>query len=317
VVLLAAAGTSMWLSNVAAAALLLVALQPLLASSSLEPAFRRALLLALAIGANLGGMATPIGSGPNAIAIAATRATHPITFIRWMSFGVPIVLGMLGIGLAMLVLRYRVRGQFELTVDAPERLSRRALLLIGIFGAAVVAWISEPLHHVAAPLVALTLMLSLFATGLLRKADLGALDWATLGLIAGGLGLGRLLESTGVLTDLAGALALADYPRWLWLGGLVLMSASLAAIMSNTATAALLIPLGLLLDASASTAIIVAVATSFGMPLPISTPPNAMAYGAGGLRVADLLQIGLPLMILGCLLVTLTGTWFLALLGLG
>jgi sodium-dependent dicarboxylate transporter 2/3/5 len=159
-------------------------------------------------------------------------------------------------------------------------------------------------------------MLMLFATGLLKQRDLGDLDWSTLGLIAGGLALGRLLESTGLLATLSYSLDLSGAPRWIWLGSLVFASALLAALMSNTATAALLVPLGLLLDPSPATAVVIAVATSFGMPCPISTPPNAMVYGTGHVTVRDLLQIGLPLMIIGCLLVTLSGIWFLGLLGI-
>jgi len=316
VVLLAAVGTSMWLSNVAAAALLLAALRPIL-SPPTPPALRRAALVALAVGANLGGMATPIGSGPNGIAIAATRHLAPITFLSWMSFGVPLVLGMSLLAWALISLRYGVRGDIQLSLAAPAALTPAARRVCAVFACAVAAWLTEPLHHISAPTVALGLMLVLFASGLLGKSDLGALDWSTLGLIAGGLILGRLLETSGVLHSMAGALAQSGYPRWVWLGGLVSASALLAALMSNTATAALLIPLGLELDATPATAILIAVATSFGMPFPISTPPNAMVYGTGAVRTSDLLQIGLVVMVIGCVLVTFTGSWFLRLLGFG
>lgn len=314
VVLLAAAFTSMWLSNVAAAALLLTALSPILAPP-VPPSLRCALLLALAVGANLGGMATPIGSGPNGIAIAEVRAVTSITFLHWMSFGVPLVLTMLLVAFLFLALRYRVGGELDVAVSPPRALTKRAGLVCALFLGAVAAWLTEPVHGVAAPTVALALTLLLFATTLLKQADLSKLDWSTLGLIAGGLLLGRLLEASGALRDVASALALGDSPRWIWLGGLVLLSALLAALMSNTASAALLIPLGLQLDPSPATAVIVALATSFGMPFPISTPPNAMVYGTGSVRTADLIQVGTLLMLLGCALVTFNGAWFLGLLG--
>ncbi len=316
VVLLAAAVTSMWLSNVAAAALLLAALRPILAPP-MEPRLTRALLLALAIGANLGGMATPIGSGPNGIAIAATRPTARITFLDWMSFGVPIVAGMLLVAFGLLALRYRVSGPCVVDAPPPHALTRDAKRVLVLFALAVFAWLTEPLHGVSAPTVALALTLFLFGMNLLRKQDLGSLDWSTLGLIAGGLTLGRLLETSGVLHLIAGALSLDAYPRLVWLGGLVILSALLAALMSNTATAAMLIPFALELDPSPSTAILIAVATSFGMPFPISTPPNAMVYGTGIVRAPELLRVGTVLMVLGCLFLTFTGGWFLALLGFG
>jgi solute carrier family 13 (sodium-dependent dicarboxylate transporter), member 2/3/5 len=314
VTLLAATFLSMWLSNVAAAALLFAALRPALAA--IEPGFRRSLLVALAMGANLGGVTTPIGSGPNAIAIAETRAVHPIAFAEWMGFGVPIAAGMCAVAYAWLVLRYRVTGPSELRIAPPEALTRRGYGVLIILAAGIIAWLSEPLHGVGAASIALALMLALFGSSLLGKADLGALDWSTLGLIAGGLVLGRLLESSGILAAIAHAVPIADSPRWLWLGALVGVSAVLSALMSNTATAAMLVPLGMQIDGAASTAVIIAVATSFGMPLPISTPPNALIYGTGMIRSRDLLEIGLGLMLIGCVVVTLSGSWFLGYFGL-
>lgn len=314
IVMLSATFMSMWLSNVAAAALLLAAMRPALAATK-EPVFRRSLLLALAVGANLGGVTTPIGSGPNAIAIAETRDAHPIGFVEWMGFGLPIALGMCVLAFVWLVLRYGVHGATDVTIPAPPSITGRGRSVVALLGLAIGAWLTEPLHGVGAASIALALLLVLFGSNLLARPDLGALDWSTLGLIAGGLALGRLLESTGILSTFSETLALAEYPRWLWLGGLVVASAGLSAVMSNTATAAMLVPLGLSLDSAPSTAIIVAVATSFGMPFAISTPPNALVFGTGDVRSRDLLETGLLLMIAGCVVVTLTGGGFLGLLG--
>jgi solute carrier family 13 (sodium-dependent dicarboxylate transporter), member 2/3/5 len=314
-VMLATAAMSMWMSNVAAAALLLATLRPLLVPS-LDPPFRRALLLAVATGANLGGMATPLGSGPNAIAIAAVRDTLPITFVHWMSFGVPIVLGMLVIGFGMLVVGYRISGETEHNLPPSPPIDRRGRAAVALFAVAIAAWLTEPLHGIGAASVGLAVTLALFGSGLLDRRDLGALDWSTLGLIAGGLALGRLLEGAGLLNALASTLGSGDHPTLVWLGAFVFAGAALAAVMSNTATAALLVPLALMIDPSPSTAIIIAIATSFGMPLPISTPPNSMVYGTGEVRLKDLLRVGVPLMLIGCALVTLSGAWFLGLLGL-
>jgi sodium-dependent dicarboxylate transporter 2/3/5 len=179
---------------------------------------------------------------------------------------------------------------------------------------AVLTWVSEPLHGLSAPLVALCVTLALFGSGLLGRRELNALDWSTLGLIAGGISLGKLLETTGATT----AFQVIDWsalPRMAWLSLLVAASAGLSSLMSNTGTAALLIPLASTVDGSASTAVIIAIAASFGMPFSISTPPNAMAYGEGGLRSSDLLFVGLTLMLFGCALTTLTGSAVLQLLG--
>jgi len=313
-ILLGTAAMSMWMSNIAAAAVMLTALRPTFASMPLNAPFRRAVLLSLAIGANLGGMATPIGSGPNAIAIAATWEHHPITFLGWMAFAVPLVVAMLGFAYLLLLVRYGVKGVFEhgdLLPSVPDQKMKGVAILFTI---AIAAWISEPFHGVSAPLIALAFACLLFGAGFLKQEDLRGLDWSTLGLIGGGISLGKLIERTGLFhqfTDLIDWLM----PSVVLLGGLALASALLSAVMSNTATAALLVPIGLTLSPSPTTAVIIAMAASFGMPFVVSTPPNAMVYGEGGLTARDLLSVGLPIMIVGCSLVALTGVFALRMFG--
>jgi sodium-dependent dicarboxylate transporter 2/3/5 len=314
-VLLGTATMSMWMSNIAAAAVMLTALRPAVSHLDLGHPFRRAVLLAVAVGANLGGIATPIGTGPNAIAISAASERHAITFLGWMIFALPLVLGMLLLAYALLGVRYRVRGTFEGRALGRGPRSRKAVAVVVLFSLAVAAWISEPLHGLSAPLVALAVTLALFGSGLLGRRDLGALDWSTLGLIGGGISVGKLIERAGLFAHVTELVDWTTLPPLVWLGGLVLVSALLSALMSNTATAALLVPLGMTLDPSPATAVIIAIAASFGMPFTISTPPNAMAYGAGGLTARDLLWVGLPIMLIGCALVTLTGPPVLRLLG--
>ncbi|MCU0627042.1 MAG: SLC13 family permease [Gemmatimonadaceae bacterium] len=149
---------SMWMSNVAAAALMLGALAPVLASPRCEEATRRALLVAIAMGANTGGIATPIGTGPNAIAIAQAGRWHAITFVEWMGYGVPLAAGLLAA--ALLLTRLRLRPHGTLVLDdagdaardaAMPRERRRAPARVAIVGAlTIAAWLTEPLHGVAA-----------------------------------------------------------------------------------------------------------------------------------------------------------------------
>jgi sodium-dependent dicarboxylate transporter 2/3/5 len=105
----------------------------------------------------------------------------------------------------------------------------------------------------------------------------------------------------------AGTVPWAEFPSFARLLGLCLASATLSALMSNTAAATLLIPLAGSIDPAPSTAILIAIAASMGIPFVISTPPNAMVYGEGGVKSTDLLLPGLVLMFLGCLLISLTG----------
>jgi sodium-dependent dicarboxylate transporter 2/3/5 len=313
-VVLATTLLSMWMSNVAAAAMMIAAIRPIVAELPPREPSRRALLLGVALGANFGGMMTPIGTGPNGIAIAAVSNGKQITFFHWMGFAVPLAAGMVLLGLAMLLLRYGVRGRFG-PMEAMPPPSRGGMGVVVLFGACVLAWLAEPLHGFPAALVALLAVAALFVTRLLERGDLGKLDWSTLGLIAGGVSVGKLLEHSGIVGALASQIPADAVPRTLWLGGLVAASALCSSVMSNTATAAMLIPIASSLDPSASTAVLTAIGCSLGVPFTISTPPNAMVYGEGGLTAGELLWLGFPLMLIGGTLITFTGVPFLQLLG--
>ncbi|XXF75154.1 SLC13 family permease [Myxococcaceae bacterium GXIMD 01537] len=306
---------SMWMSNIAAAAMMLASLRPVLRDTPADSPLRRALLLGVALGANLGGMATPVGSGPNALAISAVGGGQ-VTFVRWMALALPLTGMMLAAGYALLVAGYGVRGAFPRSEASPRALSRSALRVLAVSAACILAWLTEPLHGLPAPLVALAATAILFGTGLLRREDLGRIDWSTLLLIAGGIALGRLVEHAGLVSSALANLDAGGWPLTARLGALVALAAVLSAVMSNTGTAALLIPLSLQFAPSASAPILVAIGCSFGMPFAISTPPNAMVAGEGGVTSSDLLRVGLPLMVLGCLLVSLTGPSVLRLFGL-
>ncbi len=307
---------SMWMSNIAAAAMMIAALHPLLAYVPKGDPFRRALLVGIALGANFGGIATPIGTGPNAIAIAAISKHQTIIFLHWMMFALPLATGMLMVGLALTGWRFRVRGEARLP-ELPQHQSesRGASKVVVIFTLTVLAWLTEPFHGIPSALVSLMTTAVLFGSGLLKPQDISRIDWSTLLLIAGGISLGNLLQQSGVVRAAAASVPWEHVPHPALVLMLCLASALLSALMSNTATATMLIPLAASLDSSPALAILIAVSASFGIPFVISTPPNAMVYGEGGLKSSDLFSPGLVLMILGCLLVALTGPAVLKLIG--
>lgn len=312
---LATAGLSMWMSNIAAAAMMLGALHPILDSEPRESRIRRGVLLSVALGANVGGIATPIGSGPNGIAMAAVGKQQSIGFVDWMVFGVPITVGLLVLSVGAIFVWLRPSGQIPVVNSGEFRSIGRLGSLALVFGVTVILWLSEPIHGVPAWVVALGAIILLLASRLLRWSDVLHLDWSTLLSIAGGIGLGALLHHSGLLGELAARVQLADVSPAPRLLGLCLVSAFLSSLMSNTGTAALLIPLAATVDPSPSTAIIVAVSASLGVPFAISTPPNQMAV-ARGLPASDLLGPGLLLLIAGCLIVALTGPWVLGMVGI-
>lgn len=310
----ATAFLSMWMSNIAAAALMITTTGPLLRDGDRE--LRAALLLAVAFGANLGGMATPIGTGPNAIALA-TMPGGEITFIAWMAFALPITLGMLALACGLILLRHRVGGHRLPGIPAggARQPGQHPRTVAALAGATIAAWLSEPLHGVPAPVVSLALAAVLFGGGLLPAGAIREIDWSTLIVIAGGIALGRLIEAASLLAPLSQQFADWDTHPLLLAGVLVSVSAFMSALMSNTATATMLIPIAHGLEPGGQVLpVLIAIGASFGMPFVISTPPNAMVVGAG-LRQRDLMWPGLLLMITGCALVTLTGRVVLELLG--
>jgi solute carrier family 13 (sodium-dependent dicarboxylate transporter), member 2/3/5 len=308
----ATAFMSMWLSNIAAAAMMIAALHPLTRKLDLEDNFRRALLIAVAVGANFGGIATPIGTGPNAIAISAVEKQKHVTFAEWMSFALPLTLGLLLVGTLMIKLIYRVKGEFETDVVAMPAISKSGKAVVAIFAATIFFWLTEPLHCVSSPVVALIAAAILFGSGLLRRRDLNEIDWGTIALIAGGISLGNLLESAGLIEFWAHRLNVQAMPLTAQIFVLCFASALLSALMSNTATVTMLIPFAAALIPDSSVSVLVAVAASLGIPFVISTPINAMVHGEGGVRAKDFFVVGFPLMIGGCLLLALTGLYVLS-----
>lgn len=326
-VILVAAFLSMWLSNIAAAALMFACLRPALSEMDGHSALRRVLLVGVALGADLGGMATPIGTGPNAVAIAAVAAQHHISFIGWMAFAFPLTVGMLLV--TFLMLRWRARKSIrEWTVPAgvlsdaittdedSVRSSYRRIFLFSITAATVFLWLSEPLHGISSATVSLAASAALFLSGVLGKGDLFRIDWSTLILISGGITLGRLLEASNIVRTSAAGLPFSDFDPAFGLFLICFVTAMLSALMSNTAAVIMIIPLAMSLIPSPSTAILVAISASFGLPFLISTPPNAMAFGEGGVEFKDLFWPGIVLMLFGCLVVSTTGPYIMNLAGI-
>ncbi len=326
-IILMTAFLSMWMSNIAAAVLMLACLRPVLLNFEVDDILRRTILVGIALGANIGGLSTPIGTGPNAIAIASISETAHISFLDWMSFALPLSIGMLFFGFTLIWFRVR-RQQSEWSSkvgqlnegafrgESGQTSHAREFAFLLVLAAAILLWLTEPLHGVSASVVSLAAASVLFLTRLLKKEDLLSVDWSTLLLIAGGIALGKLLEQSGLVKIITANVAWNDLNTTLALFLLCLASATLSALMSNTATAVMLIPIAHALIPESSTAILVAIAASFGMPFVISTPPNAMIFGEGGVRFNDLFIPGIVIMLLGCLIISLTGRMVLNFVGI-
>jgi sodium-dependent dicarboxylate transporter 2/3/5 len=232
-----------------------------------------------------------------------------------MAFGVPLAVGLVAV--AVLFIRRRIRSAPEVEVPrvGPGRLDASARTLIAIVAATILLWLTEGLHGWPAWWVAMGAIATIVLLRLVRWEEIRHMDWTTLLLIAGGIGVGRLLERSGAIRSIASGLPLETMPEVAVVFLLCITSASLSALMSNTGTAAMLIPLAATVDPSPSTAVLIAVAASLGVPFVISTPPNAIAV-ANGLRSRELLRPGLFALVGGCAIVALTGPWVLHRVGI-
>lgn len=303
---------SMWLSNTATAAMMLpLALGLLGPDASVRT--RAFVLLGLAYSASIGGMGTLVGSPPNAIAAAQAG----LSFADWLAVGLPAVAVLLPLAWATLyaVLRPDLGANACYTASSPTpyiplEWTPARIATATIFGLTVLGWVfSAPLGRwlgVAQDmdaLVAVAAIVLLGATGVLRWPDFERqTQWGVLLLFGGGLTLSQVMATSGASLFLAEGLVswVGGAPAWLVLLAVVGFVVLLTELVSNTASAALLIPIvmgmapALGLQAP-GLAVAVALAASCAFMLPVATPPNAIVFGSGQLAQKDMMRCGLVL----------------------
>lgn len=288
---------SMWMSNTATAAMMIAIIGPLVHLLPAQERFRAALVLAVAFGANIGGIGTPIGTPPNAIAFGALRAAgYHITFLSWVLVVVPLEVLLLAVVGLLLYVRFKPSSDLPYSTLAPTApLSGRGMVTLVIFGVTVLLWLSSGQHGLQTGPTALLAAAALTAVGVLDRHDVDAIDWNILILMWGGLSLGVGMEQSG-LTGYVRQADLTALPGGTWAVATVItmLAVGLSTVMSNTATAALLVPMALAvsLPGTEQFAMLAALACSFAMALPVSTPPNAMAYASGAVSVREMLHTG-------------------------
>lgn len=288
---------SLLMSNTATTALMLAMIVPVLQQLPPGDRFRKALILAVPLSANIAGMTTPVSSPPNAIAVSyLAQSGVAIDFQHWMLVTVPLVVTLLAATWRWLLRCYPPTAA-TWRVDIPEgRLSPAGTWVIVVALLTVVVWMTEPWHGVPASVAAVLPVILLLTTSVVSRDDVNTLDWDVLILIAGGLTLGYSLQITSVDRQLA-AIVPAGASDAARLGVLALATLTLGTFFSNTAIASMLMPVATIAAGSAaaavdltSYAVTVALVASLSMALPVSTPPNAMAHATGELTRRDFLQ---------------------------
>jgi len=328
---------SMWISNTGATAILLPVLLGMLpardGAQTTRNTFAAGSLLALAHASTTGGLATLVGTPPNAItARLLAGAGHPIGFIAWMKVGVPTMLA-LTLGVYLLVARLLPAGHTPIATDAPGPLgpwSRAEKITALSFALAITGWIVPDLARVSGLPIADTLgktmdpgAVAIVAASLLFMvprgkgqervltwADAVQIEWGLIFLFGGGIALGEAMFSTGLARVLGeGFIALTGVSSlWTLTAATIVLAIVLTEICSNTAAANMLVPLVIgaaeqLGVSPIPPALAVALGASCGFMLPVATGPNALVYGTGLVTARDMIRVGLGLDVLSAVVI--------------
>lgn len=300
---------SMFVSNTATAAMMLTFLTPVFRQLPPEGKGRIAMALSIPVAANLGGMGTPIGTPPNAFAFKVLNDPAGLNlnlgFFDWAVIMMPLVIILLII--AWFILRKFFpfsQKTIEIKIEGGGEWNWRTWVVAITFLLTIVMWVCGKALGVNANTVAMFPIAVFAFTGVITAKDLQDIDWGVIWMVAGGFALGLAMNGTGLAKS---AVESIPFGQWspiviLVIAGLVCFA--LSNFISNTATAALLIPIltvvcagmGDKLDVIGGTSTVligIAVAASTAMSLPISTPPNAIAYSTGLIDQKDMMKTGL------------------------
>ena len=319
---------SMFVSNTATAAMMLTFLAPVFRQLPPEGKGRIALAMSIPVAANLGGMGTPIGTPPNTIALKYLNDPEGLNmglgFGQWMMFMFPLVVVLLFISWRILLKFFPfTQKTVELKIDGEMQKGFQSKVVIFTFILAIVLWLSDQFTGINANTVAMIPFCIFALTGVINKRDLEQINWSVIWMVAGGFALGYGLNSSGLAHNAVESIPFGNLSPLLILilGGAICYL--LSNFISNSATAALLMPIlaivcGAMGDklapigGTATVLIGVAIAASSAMILPISTPPNALAFATGYVKQNEMAKMGIIMgivsMLLGFGLVYLMGT---------
>jgi sodium-dependent dicarboxylate transporter 2/3/5 len=300
---------SMFMSNTATAAMMIATMSPLFAHFEGRDPFKKSLALSIPFAANIGGIGTIIGTPPNAVAASVLgESGHPISFFAWMAIGVPVAVVLLLMLWVILIKVFKPReDHFEALFPEKTALTWDLAVVVVTFACTVLLWLTEPLHNIPSGVVALLPIMIFSVFGIVTRDDLRKIEWHVLILIAGGMTLGVAMKQSGLSDVLVEVITSAGLSSLTLLLVLLAFSIIISNFMSNTSAANLLIPIVMSLTVISPTvgAIGVAFACSMAMSLPISTPPNALAFATGIVDTRDMARYGSVVSLVGFALLTI------------
>ncbi len=318
----ATAFLSMWMSNTATTAMMIPLILGIVnqiqnKDADIKQRTKVFFLLGVAYAASIGGMGSVVGSPPNGIAAKALD----ISFGEWLAFGIPTVIILLPVMIAILYYLLKPALSEKIKLEKMDfRWTKPRLLTILIFVATALCWVfSKQINSIVGvgkyfdTVIALCAVFVLLFSRVVRWRDIDAgTDWGVLLLFGGGIALSSVLKATGASLYLATMFSsLVDgLPVILIIGGVILFVIFLTELSSNTATAALFVPIfysvGMEMEGvTASTLVLpLALAASCAFMLPVATPPNAIVFGTGQVPQKTMMRVGIFLNIIFAIILT-------------
>ncbi len=316
--LLVTAFFSMFISNTATAAMMLTFLAPVLKALPADGKGKIALALAIPIGANIGGIGTPIGTPPNAIVLKYLNdpagMNMEIGFGQWMLVMVPMTIVLIFI--SWFLLRYLFpfkQKTIHLQIESDHKTTSQDILVYIVFAITIILWLLDSVTGINANVVAMFPVAVLSIAGVIKKRDLEEISWSILWMIAGAFALGVAMNQSGLAHNIIESIPFGTWSPIIVILGSGLICFIMANFISHTATAALFVPILAIAGTSmteqlsplggVSTLLIgVAICSSVAMVLPISTPPNALAASTGFIKQGDMVKTGLIIGLIGLVL---------------
>ncbi|MEL4454412.1 SLC13 family permease [Lutimonas vermicola] len=311
-IMLVTAVFSMIMSNTATTAMMIAAVIPFINTLDKDSPLSKALLIGIPAAASLGGMGTIIGSPPNAIAVdALSNQGIQFGFLEWMIIGFPVAVILVLLFWVFLINKFvpkvaTIDLSFlnDLDNETPNNsriFNIKRKIVLGVLLLTLTLWLTGNLHGIQASAVSLLPIMLLTLLGIVSGNDIRKLPWDTLMLVAGGLSLGLAIQETGLAEYYVKMLNNYNLNIYALMIVFSLLTVILSNFMSNTATTTILIPIAIILVSSNKVILplVIGLSASAALFLPISTPPNAIAFSTGKLEQKDFRAGGLFAGIIG------------------
>lgn len=309
---------SMFISNTATAAMMLTFMAPIIRYLPVDGKGRVGFVMSIPIGANLGGIATPVGTPPNAIALKYLNDPDGLNlnigFGDWAMVMIPFTIVLLLLAWVLLIKIFPFKQKtIDLHIEGETEKGPRLVLAYVTLILTIILWLTDKFTGINANAVALIPIAVFCVTGLFTKDDLKEINWDVIWLVAGGFALGTALDHSGLAKYLVQAIPFNQWSPVIVIAGAGLLCYFFSNIISNTATSALLIPVMVAVGTGMGDVLApyggiltlilgVTLSASLAMILPVSTPPNAIAYSTGMVDTREMRKVGVIVGVVGLIL---------------